>query len=250
MSEGAILFLLGAVRCEVDSAEHLLHGEQPRILLTFLGWQHELPVSGDELSAAIWGTGVPSYSPASLRKVVSKVRAFLSDSVGGVVRVENIGGCYRCTSRGAAQIDVAVATDSLARADALRRDGRIEDALEPAGRATDLLRAPLLPGIDREWLQVRRAELLRLRRRSLCLTSQIESHLGAHDDAMDHAAEAVALDPFDEGSHRALITAHLAADDNGGAIVAYEACRRVLLDEFGIRPSAATNHLHDRALGN
>lgn len=234
----------------MDSAEHLLHGEQPRILLTFLGWQPDLPVTGDELSEAIWGTADAGYSPASFRKVVSKVRAFLSDNLGEVVRVENIGGCYRCTNHGAAQIDLAVATDSLARAEALRRDGRIEDALEPAGRATDLLRAPLLPGIDREWLQVRRAELHRLRRRALCLTSQIESHLGAHDDGIAHATEAVSLDPFDEGSHRALISAHLAADDNGGAIVAYEACRRVLFDEFGIRPSAATNNLHDRALGN
>ena len=234
----------------MDGAEHLLHGEQPRILLTVLGWQQDMPVTGDELSEAIWGTDPTSYSAASLRKVVSKVRSFLSDSVGEVTRVENIGGCYRCTSHGSAQIDIAVATDSLARADALRRDGRIEDALKPAGRATDLLRAPLLPGIDREWLQIRRAELHRLRRHALCLTAQIESHLGAHDDATGHAAEAVSLDPFDEGSHRALISAHLAADDNGGAIVAYEACRTVLLEEFGIRPSAATNNLHDRALGS
>ncbi|MEI2699117.1 MAG: hypothetical protein V9E94_12555 [Microthrixaceae bacterium] len=143
MSEGACLFLLGVVRCEVDGAEHLLHGEQPRILLTVLGWQQDMPVTGDELSEAIWGTDPTSYSAASLRKVVSKVRSFLSDSVGEVTRVENIGGCYRCTSHGSAQIDIAVATDSLARADALRRDGRIEDALKPAGRATDLLpRAP------------------------------------------------------------------------------------------------------------
>ncbi len=249
MTEGASLFLLGVVRSEVGGAEYLLHGEQPRILLTFLGCQHEIPATSDELSEAVWGSGPTDRSAAALRKIVSKVRAFLSASVGDEVRIENVGGCYRCTS-GRARVDVSEATEAVAMAGALRRDGRQEEALEPAVRATTLLRAPLLPGIDREWLVVRRAELQRLRRRALCIASQIESQVGAHDDAMEHAAEAVSLDQFDEGSHRALIHAHLAAGDNGGAVVAYEVCRRVLSDEFGIRPSAATNALHDRALGS
>ena len=59
----------------------------------------------------------------------------------------------------------------------------------------------------------------------------------------------ILIDPYDEASHRSLISAHLAAGDRGGALMAYEHCRRLLLDELGVRPSPTTERLHDSVIG-
>jgi DNA-binding SARP family transcriptional activator len=247
--ESASIFALGAVRCEVDGQESLLHGEQPKIVLTYLCSQHDAPVSSDELADAVWASDTGRYSAGALRGIVSKVRGFLQTNLDDRARVENLGGCYRLTHDDGVVVDVDLADAEVCRAARLLDDGHAPEAAGPARRAVTLLHPPLLPGIDRGWLQIRRAELLRLRRRAMCLAARVETELGAHDVAVELATGAVHIDPYDEASHRSLISAHLAAGDRGGALMAYEHCRRLLLDELGVRPSPTTERLHDSVIG-
>jgi DNA-binding SARP family transcriptional activator len=244
----ARIFALGAVRCEVAGRQTLLHGDQPKIVLTYLCSQHDAPVSADELADAVWCTDARSYSAGALRGIVSKVRRFLQSNLEDRMSLENLGGCYRLTHDERVVVDVDLAAADVRDATVLLADGHLQGAAVPARRAVELLAPPLLPGIERPWLDVRRAEVLRLRRRATCLASRVESDLGAHDVAVELASSAVQLDPFDEAGHRALMAAHLAADDRCGAALAYEECRKLLHDELGLRPSAATEQLHDRVL--
>ncbi len=216
----ATIFALGAVRCEAGGGETLLHGDQPKIVLTYLCLQHDTPVSADELADTVWSHDTRSYSAGALRGIVSKVRGFLQTILDDRVCLENLGGCYRLTHDERVVVDVDLAAADVHAATALLNDGRAREAAVPALRAVGLLAPPLLPGIDRAWLDLRRAEVLRLRRRAICLASRVESDLGAHDLAVELASSAVQLDPFDEAGHRTLMAAHLAADDRCGAALA------------------------------
>ncbi len=240
--------LLGAVRVERGGDESLLSGAQPKMVLVYLGLERDCPVSADELGAALWPDDHAEYSAGALRGVVSKARAFLHSSVGDGADIENLGGCYRFVHDEAVQVDLVDASAQVHRAERLFADGSAELAVAPALEAVELLRPNLLPGLDRDWLGQRRAELTRLRRRALCLAARIDTELGAVEDAVELAEGAVLLDPFDEASQRTLIAAHLRAGDRSGALRAYEACRRLLSAELGVAPSPETESLHALAL--
>lgn len=240
--------LLGAVRVQRDDEERLLSGAQPKMVLVHLGLERDCPVSADELGAALWPDEHAEYSAGALRGVVSKVRSFLHSTLGDRAEVENLGGCYRFVHADDVAVDVVDAAAEVHRAERLFADGSVDLAAGPALRAVELLRPNLLPGMDREWLGQRRTEITRLRRRALCLAARIDTELGAVEDAVELAAGAVLLDPFDEASQRTLIAAHLRAGDRSGALRAYEACRRLLSEELGVAPSSETESLRALAL--
>lgn len=67
--------------------------------------------------------------------------------------------------------------------------------------------------------------------------------------AVNFAATAVALSPFDERSCRELMAAYVAAGDRAAALRAYDTCRRTLADDLGISPERATTDLRLAILG-
>ncbi|MCC7285295.1 MAG: AAA family ATPase [Burkholderiaceae bacterium] len=63
---------------------------------------------------------------------------------------------------------------------------------------------------------------------------------GDFDDALSHAKELLALQPLSEDAHRRLIRLHYLRGDRAAALLAFDHCERVLKDEIGAAPSAAT----------
>lgn len=70
------------------------------------------------------------------------------------------------------------------------------------------------------------------------------SHVSDHASAIRVARELVDLDPYDERSHRLLMTALARAGRRGQALRQYLVCRRMLLDDLDVEPSDATSALH------
>lgn len=74
--------------------------------------------------------------------------------------------------------------------------------------------------------------------------------VGAHERRSDDARairvarELVDIDHHDERSHRLLMAALARAGRRGQALRQYLVCRRALLDDLGVEPSAATSTLH------
>src|SRR5207237_88201 len=54
------------------------------------------------------------------------------------------------------------------------------------------------------------------------------------------AQQALALEPFRESGYRRLMRLHQSAGDRAEALRVYERCRRLLADELGTTPAAAT----------
>jgi DNA-binding SARP family transcriptional activator/predicted ATPase len=107
---------------------------------------------------------------------------------------------------------------------------------------------PDAPAFD-EWLLLQREHLL------ATLTQALQAGLdrlvrrGATADAADATAVArrlLALEPWREEAHRALMVLLARAGQRAAALAQYEACRRALAAELGVPPAAETRALRDR----
>ena len=145
-------------------------------------------------------------------------------------------------------VDLAEFVAALEAAAAARVDSAEQrDALREAVRRYE---GDLLPSCPDEWLADERT---RLRERHLAALRHLVALLSI--DGPPAAAEAVAYgrmlvrrDPLTEEYHRLLMAAHRAAGDRAGAVRAYHDCVRVLRQELGIGPSAATHDAYTRLL--
>ena len=112
-------------------------------------------------------------------------------------------------------------------------------------RAADLYTGPFLDGLDvadnafEDWLREARADLAA--RAVKALESLAASLAGAERVAI--AERLLALDPLREGSHLALMQAHIAQGDAALAIRQFETCKLLLKRELGVEPGEALRAL-------
>lgn len=96
----------------------------------------------------------------------------------------------------------------------------------------DRWRTRLQSRIERHWLE----------RMAACI-AQCRAD-GRLREAIAVASQRVQLQPVSESLRCELMHLHMVAGDRTAALHAYEDCRRMLFDELGVRPSAATETLH------
>ncbi len=245
-------YLTGRVSIEgsalVDQAE--LPGRHGRLALVRLALARHRPVPTGELADAIWGVDVPTSVDISLRAVISKLRSAVAGAGAEATPSPAIvfdAGCYQLRAPGA-WVDVEAAANAVDRAEGAWRAGTSEAAWSHATVAASIARRPLLPGEDAPWVAEAQGRLRRVHVRALAVLTEVWRERDDHGLAVATAAELVALEPFREASHRALIAAHQAAGDAAEAARAYDACRRLLRDELGVDPSPETERLHRQVL--
>jgi len=198
------------------------------------------PQSRGALAALLWGELPDDDARANLRQALTNLRRLAGDHL--TIRRE------------------AVAFDRAApyRLDAERFEEYLRAAAAGGGAdhlraATELYVGDLLDGLAvrdapafEEWLAVER-ERLRL------LAVQALHELGVyHSDRAEYLAAGevlgrlLALDPWREDAHRQLMLVLARSGQRGAALAQYEACRRVLAEELGTEPDAATIALYER----
>jgi DNA-binding SARP family transcriptional activator len=181
------------------------------------------PVSRSDLASRFWPDVLDRSARASLRSALWALRRDLGDRV--VVEGDRIG-----LSLDDAWVDM--------------REFERLSAVDPPG-ALELCRGELLEGLQDDW-----AVSARTRHREQVIA--LLETLAAHAQRRGDAAGAVLLtrrqverDPFDEASHRRLMTRLDAAGDRAGAIRAYRALAERLRGELGVAPAAATREAAD-----
>lgn len=117
-----------------------------------------------------------------------------------------------------------------------------EGASGPAGLATQLRGADLLPGWHEDWLWPDQERLNRLRMSTLETLAGDFLATGELEAALD-AAAAAEMDPLRESAQRMLLRIHLAAGNNGSAMRSYRSYLAMLLHECGVRPSSGITDL-------
>jgi DNA-binding SARP family transcriptional activator len=119
-----------------------------------------------------------------------------------------------------------------------------------AGHALTLLtHGDLLPGWYDDWVLFERERLQQLRLRALEGLADRLLGAGEVDLALAAALAAVAIEPFRESAHRALIRVHLALGNYVDALRVYDGFRQRLLQELGIPPSPQITTLVANLLG-
>ena len=221
-------------------------GRRARLALVALALS-PAPLSADQLAAVIWPAQRPPTWQAALRGTIRALRVRLAAAGGGERVIVTTPAGYELAP--GVGVDSREAAATLRAASALAGQGRHEAAVQTAERLTSLSSEQLLPGEDAGWLDGYRAQADAVALQALELVSRSASALGDHHRAVAAGRRAVAANPLDERSHRALIGALRRGGDRAGVVLAYEACRQVLADQLGVDPAPETVDLYLKAIG-
>ena len=244
-----VVTLCGRVALWSDGVEHQLSGRHPRLLLALLATERSRSVPRDELAEALWAEAVPESWQASLRVSLSKLRAFLvAAGLEPASLMSSGAGGYQLELGSSVEIDVERARSKLEVAERSLAAGDLVVACETSAAARVVLAAPLVPGADGPWIEDRRRAARRLLVRALEVEAEARAASGESSLAVAAAQEAVALEPFEESAHRALMRAHAAGGNKAEALRSYERCRQLLSAELGIDPSPATEAVYLRVV--
>lgn len=243
MAPEARIYLCGRVTVERNGralTDSALGGRQGRLLFAFLGTRRTQPVSKADLVDAVWGTRTPPSVETALNALISKLRAALRKL--GVPRPHGVAsdvGTYQFVVP-SAWIDVEDARTAIDRAEGALRSNELSNAWSSANVAAAITRQPFLPDEDHPWVQQQRASLQRVWRRALLVLSAVSVRNGEPELGIQHAADALSAEPFDEIACQALMRAHAVAGNRAEALRVYANCRKLFRGELGVEPSEQT----------
>ncbi|BCJ50814.1 SARP family transcriptional regulator [Actinoplanes sp. NBRC 14428] len=235
------LQILGPLRASVADRDIPLGGRRNRAILGVLALEANRLVPTERLLDAVWEGRAPSTARSQVQICVSALRrSFTEADAPDVIRTQAPGYLLR-TAPG--QLDAAVFDDLVIRAGLLVENGHDADAATELRRALALWRGPALGGLLGRMLEAgaRRLEERRLAATEECL--RLELALGRHATVIDELRALVDEHPLRETLHCHLMLALYRAGRQAEALQAYRSARGILVDEFGIEPSAELRHL-------
>ena len=139
-----------------------------------------------------------------------------------------------------ARLDLRGDLDGVVDIDVLMTETWTE-AVRVRGLGCDLLEGMTFPSDPtfETWLMLERSRVRNVSRSVLREAAAASLGGGTPDMAADFAARAIALDPFDEGSHELLIRAFASAGLHEKASAALARCTRLFREELQLEPGAA-----------
>jgi DNA-binding SARP family transcriptional activator len=230
--------LLGGIAVD-GLASHEVGSRKGRALLGALALARGRPTPVDRLVEVLWPDGLPARPADQVGVLVSRLRGVL-----GADRLERTTGGYALAYD---WLDLA-ALEELVEEAASRLRTVPAASRAAASAALALVRGPLLPDVEGDWVAPERAAADRLVARAHLLGAEAALAVGDHGAAAAGASRALDVDPFDEASLRVLMRAHVAAGRPSSALGAYARTREVLAEELGASPDPATEALHTAIL--
>jgi DNA-binding SARP family transcriptional activator len=232
---GRVAIDLGGRRVEQG-----LPGRQGRLLFVYLAAHRLRAVTRDELAEALWPGGPPTAWDTALNALLSKLRRLLGTDLVPA------RGDPRLVLPATAWVDLEAARDAVHRAESAVALGDWPRAWGAAQVTMFAARRGFLPGEDVAWADEIRRRLAELYLRALEAYATAALGLGGPELATAERAgrELVATAPFHERGYRLLMRTLVACGNDAEALRLYDDLRRLLRDELGIAPSAATQELH------
>lgn len=203
-------------------------------LIKLLALERTGALHRDVVLEALWHESDPGAASANLRQVTKQVRDRCSQA--NAPALVTLQGHLVCL-QGPPRIDAHIFVQA---AEAAHAEGSV------AGyeRALRLWTGPPLPADAYEsWTEPHRERLLALRRGLLldlaaCYVSTRQAAL-----AEPLLRQAIEMEPFDEGPHRALMRLYADAGRTGDALRQYDDLARALADDLQVTPSSETQAL-------
>ncbi len=220
--------------------DRALGSRKGRAVLKMLAVARGAPVPVDRIADALWGDEQPSAPGEQVGVLVSRLRRVL-----GTERVVRTDAGYALV---ADWIDLDELVARVGEARRAMAAGRLTAARAAAAAAVALVRGPVLPEEDGEWVEAERAGAAALRGEACRILAEVAARAGDHAAAAAAAEVTLAVDPYDEAALRLLMQAHVAAGRPASALAAYARVRERLAEDLGVSPTAATEELHARIL--
>ena len=231
------------IRC-LGKAEILYNGDlvsgtllrKAQALLIYLALEPGLH-ERDALAALLWSDQPAAKARANLRTALNRLRASLGDDYlqispraigfasGPGVWVDAVA-----FERGVAAAAWVVQREALA---LYQGDFLAQFAVREAQ-------------LFEEWTLFRRERLRGLALDALYRLAEASLTTADYSQATADLRRLLALDPWREAAHRALMRALAAAGDRAAALVQFERCRQTLWEDLGVEPAPATAVLYEQ----
>jgi predicted ATPase/DNA-binding SARP family transcriptional activator len=219
--------LLGPLEVAADGALLPVGGPRQRALLAFLLLNANEVVPRARLIDALWGERPPARAQNALQVAVHGLRRLL-----GPQRIETVADGYRLRLQ-PGELDLERFQELSGR--------------DPAA-ALALWRGPALAGLEAPFAAAESARLEELR--LAAVETRIEAELSGarHELLVPELERLIAEHPFRERLRGQLMLALYRAGRQAEALDAYQAARRVLVEELGIEPSPQLQELEGQIL--
>jgi DNA-binding SARP family transcriptional activator/DNA-binding XRE family transcriptional regulator len=241
---GLWVAVLGPVAAWRDGVALRLGPPGRRAVLALLAIAGGELVRPETIIDVLWGQRPPGTAAELVAAHVSRLRRVL-DPVGGDAVVAGAGAAGYRLRAGAGQLDVVLFAELARQAAAA---GEAAAACGLYERALGLWRGD--PAEDVALLRGHPAvvELARRRAEVVAEYARAASALGWHERVIPLLEGLARAEPLNERAHGRLMVALAGAGQQAAAIAVYEAVRRRLDEELGVRPGAELADAHQRVL--
>lgn len=225
-----------------------LAGMRQREILAMLILQANRVVTVDTVIDALWGDDPPRTARRQVQNHMSALRSTLDRASARRSAIVTHPAGYRLDVRGD-RVDVTEFLVQAASARLCARQGRLPDCGRHARAALRLWRGPALAGLRRA--PGLAAEATRLDEDKLdVLALRFDSDLarGRHEDIVGELRQLIRAYPLRERFRGQLMVALYRCGRKADALAVFDSCRRMLVEESGLDPSAELSELRQAIL--
>ncbi|MEU8659987.1 BTAD domain-containing putative transcriptional regulator [Actinoplanes philippinensis] len=242
--------VLGPVRAFREGRPVDLGPAKQRAVLAVLLLSPGKPVPTHRIVDAVWGDEPPENGTNVVQKYVAGLRRALdperSPRTPGELLTLTDGGYVLQ----AGALDAEDFRNRLARADAERRAGHLEEAARIARDALDLWHGEALGGLTGPIFDAARTRLVEERASACELWAEIELSRGGFAGLVSELSRLVQEFPLREGLRAQLMIALHRSGRQAEALAVFRDAREYLLDELGVEPGERLQETHRQILRN
>ncbi|MCE7985208.1 MAG: hypothetical protein DYG89_28890 [Caldilinea sp. CFX5] len=229
--------------------------DKVRGLLAYLVVEADRPHRRDWLATLFWPDQARRSALQSLSQALYQLRRALGETAGATPYLLTTPQTVQFNTHSDFWVDLHEFTQRL---DACTGHTHTHlytcaDCLARLAQAVALYRGHFLAGFSLadspefdEWTLLQRERFQRLALDALRTLTTAYERQGVYDQALRYGQQWLALDPWQEEAHRALMRLFAASGQRAAALTQFATCRRLLADEVGAEPAAETVALYQR----
>jgi DNA-binding SARP family transcriptional activator len=230
-----------------QSAVDALNARRARELLGYLALHRRRPQKRETIAGLLWQDSSPEQARKYLRQALWQIQTVLHrDGEGSGRQVLEVDAEWiRLSDCEDIQVDVMCFEDAICGCHGVAGPGLDDACRARLEAAVGLYRDELLAGWYEDWCLLERERLQIDYLDALEKLVTAAEACGDSERGLTFARQVLAVDPAREQAHRHLMRLHVVAGNRTEALRAFERCERVLMQEFGVKPSRQTVLLYE-----
>ncbi len=243
------LALLGGFQAELDGRPVTgFKSNKVRALLAYLAVEAERPHRRSTLAGLLWPERPDRAALNNLRYSLANLRKILDDRSSATPFLLIDHDTIQFNRAGDAWLDADQLLARIAAACGPHAAGDLSPAaIADLQSVLALYRGSLLEGFSagdaapfEEWLLLRREQIAQQVTWALANLAATHEARGNYPQAQTCARRQVALEPWNEDAHRALMRTLALDGQRSAALHQFQVCRRILAEELGVEPAEET----------